>query len=109
MKHTPGPFEAFIISDYKPNTILETYLKKISILGPVKDNGGQTHLAEVSVHSLITEDESKANAYLFAAAPELLAAVERIKSKYIDDHSRSAWHEDYSDIQAVIDKARGER
>lgn len=81
MKYTTGPYEALIARQYKPKTLAETYLESVNIIGPVKDNGGQTFLAKIATHNM-TEEEAEATGHLFAAAPELLESLKELVTSH---------------------------
>ncbi len=53
------------------------------------------------------EDE-EANAHLIAAAPDLLAACEKCKEFILAKYGLVAWKQHFSDMEAVIKKAKGE-
>lgn len=106
-KHVLGPWEALIVSDYKPNSVLETYIKKIAIVGPVKENGGQSHIADVSLQ--FGENQSSANANLIAAAPDLLEALKSMYRIYSILAAATPTKDDSFMIEArkAIQKAEG--
>jgi hypothetical protein len=98
-KHTPGPWTLFQDQSVRHYAGIEAgKLSIVSIgypdeLNPIDDSG---------VHGN-TEDEALANAYLIAAAPDLLEALENLEN---DDNSipYHAWDM----VQSAIAKAKGE-
>ena len=100
-KHTPGPW--FVESSDKTPIYVSpvTRHEQIAICNVmVIDEDGDSDSGE-----WINGDQTKANAHLIAAAPELLAALEVIINDIvpIDPHN-SMWVEG----RAAIAKARGE-
>ena len=97
-KHTPGPWILFQDQSVRHYAGIEAgKLSIVSIgypdeLNPIDDSG---------VHGN-TEDEALANAYLIAAAPDLLEALENLEN---DDNSipSHAWDM----VQSAIAKAKG--
>lgn len=69
MKHTPGPWHRNIAPATKYNTIFA---------------GKNTHVARLAVDGL-SADEVEANCNLIAAAPDLLAALQRLVHPMADD------------------------
>ncbi len=96
-KHTPGPYEVGISTS---NIALFDVLAKVKgravRVGSVE---GNDH-AHNAAHPIASE-EAAANARLFVAAPDLLAALEQLvaDSECVDDHWDAA--------HAAIAKARG--
>jgi len=98
-KHTPGPWTLFQDQSVRHYAGIEAgKLSIVSIgypdeLNPIDDSG---------VHGR-TDEEALANAYLIAAAPDLLEALENLEN---DDNSipYHAWDM----VQSAIAKAKGE-
>ena len=106
-QHTPGPWE--VSNDHKPSPYI------------IRQDGRFTGFASVKFHDFLKNErarqEQEANARLIAAAPELLAALERlIKSSLavsdlrhndqpIDDEDWSSLYNDVMDARAAIAKA----
>ena len=95
-KHTRGPWEAFSLGNF------------IGVTGK-KSDIAYTRLKEITLDNARSIDEDEANAYLIAAAPELLEALQEILA--IDGHS-SLTREDSDKLdakaRAAIAKATGE-
>lgn len=101
-KHSPGPWSADVKIDKRfcPATGK-----------PVEDSRSawiSSTATGFSICTVMPWPELEANANLIAAAPEMLDALEKLRSEYIDNHFRAEWLENYSAIEAVINKARGE-
>ena len=95
-KHTPGPWVAKIRDTHIPNCVaayIETrgeYRGDVAMLQSCENIGG------------ITQDETRANAHLIAAAPDLLEALLEARA-YVPEHHGPAVHK----IRAAIAKAEG--
>ena len=93
-EHTPGPWEAFV-----KHGVICVHLEK----------DDSPHLTEViswqgfDSCDIKSHDERVANAYLFAAAPDLLAACEMALHAFEDN-----WAINWDDLRRAIDKAKGE-
>lgn len=99
-KHTPGPWQSFIWDDSKPDTITVGASRLCS------NNGGRTkdHLFDIDCSGPdYVKEEMKANAYLIAAAPEMLEALEKIESELLDVDMEIPEY-----LTLAIAKARGE-
>lgn len=101
-KHTPGPWVAcpgqttlvMRKKDWDDSQVHFGVMKdSMQILTSLKNGAAQ----------------AEADSHLIAAAPEMLEALEKFKSEFIENNSRAEWHESHSDIQRIIDKARGEK
>jgi hypothetical protein len=93
-KHTKGPWEARRLRDNWGQSYATSYIAHIDI-GPCM------------IWAPEGNEEQEANAHLIAAAPDMLAELERIVV-YLD---RVCFHEDSearARIVAVISKAKGE-
>ena len=101
MSHTPGPWKVAenlfgSTASYEVYTNIETKSGK----------GGYTRICQ------ITPRDQKANARLIAAAPELLAVLERVQSmfSYQFEGGLTGCMADLSiDVRAAIAKATGEQ
>ena len=94
-KHTPGPWTAYKSTSYLDET-------------PSWIVPGVAHCGDGEL--------SEANARLIAAAPDMLAALERVWEAYspqyvsamADDCERTALDDAFDTVRSVIAKARGE-
>lgn len=103
-KHTPAPWQAigtdpagggdWFWINAQPNPAMRGFTKNIGVI-----NGSQT------------DPEQQANAFLAAAAPELLEALETVmqwvKAWDVDFLFDDEWPADEAKINAAIAKARG--
>jgi hypothetical protein len=100
-KHTPGPWRVTKDDGPRPQFIVER----------IRDTGNpstsySTHIARTYSWGLPGCAESKANAQLISAAPDLLAALENLTAALISGQE----HIDdcFKDAKQAINKARGE-
>ncbi len=91
MKHTKGPWKV------ERHEFLEIWNQN-------------THIAIINeIHEGVQDGYmNQSNAQLIAAAPEMFEFIKKFKDEYIRNYSRTEWHENYSSIQFLIDKVRGE-
>lgn len=90
MKHTPGPWHAFPLSEYW-------------LIGEASPKPG------VHVGRAVTLPNAEANARLMAAAPELLATCEELfRDILISSAAENMDYGDYMRISGLIKKAKGE-
>jgi hypothetical protein len=105
-KHTPGPWFAVNNGVYwEVGTSPDKYSPKIGDVCSSKHRGKN----ECPVDGLLVE---KANAYIFAAAPELLEALEELRSAAIDldqdeEGSVNLLENAIRKARLAIEKARG--
>ena len=66
-KHSPGPLSAFVWDQNKPH---------ILTIGGYRRNEEQDHICSIDISG--AEEEMRANAVLFAAAPMMLAALKKM-------------------------------
>ena len=97
-KHTPGPWTLFQDQSVRHYAGIEAGKLSIVAIGypeliPAMDDSG--------VHGR-TEEEELANAYLIAAAPDLLEALENLEN----DDNRIPYHA-WDMVQSAIAKAKG--
>lgn len=96
-KHTPGPWAIFNGVDIYPDN---------------GDKRARHHIAEVSPEGYLTDDcditsdEHKANARLIAAAPDLLAAGEKMLAH--EQAGGDGWWKGFKMLKAAIAKATRE-
>lgn len=106
-KFPEGPYELHTIEEYKGSLLSwdQGEIKGVFVVGPEKENGGQTYFAQIS-HNNMTIEEALAMGRLFAAAPEMYETL------------KAAWHflqpmlghpkEIGVQIERVIAKAEGQ-
>lgn len=106
LRHTPGPWHAEHQCIFDEGPPLPTMIRSSHGNGTVVDiNGG---LVPDHLDDTISFDEIFANAYLIAAAPELLEALidaRRQLEQY--EMERTGEHYNNTDINAAIAKATG--
>ena len=90
-EHTPGPWQSF---------------NGGAVVGTVENSGGSTYVADIRHRA---NGESAANARLIAAAPDMLAALERIAAITGSTGGHKSMVEEFQFLaHAAIAKARGE-
>lgn len=103
MDHTQGPFEAVKRPD------VDVGIGHYDII--VRRGRSETHIASLSDGSYRNRLQLEANARLFAAAPDLLAACKRMidtQSKHPEAVSADEWRETWSKVLQAIYKATAE-
>ncbi|TGE04606.1 hypothetical protein [Hymenobacter fodinae] len=100
MNHTPGPWKTLAEECDKPyirvrGGRLGSRYKIANVITPVYDGSTQREA-----------DETRANARLIAAAPDLLEALKKVSTFWNEDNPNADCP--YDDVDAAIAKATGE-
>jgi len=95
-QHTPGPWERVSSADWDGAHVIDARVRIVAECHGCDIPGA---LGDVGV------DEAKANAYLIAAAPELLAALEGLLADPYLSHSIN--NDRMAPARAAIAKAKG--
>lgn len=104
MKHTPGPWE---VGEYGSTVVTAYTPDRGRVSGCGCDNNFVSDLNDGDYYIYESEEGQRANAYLIAAAPEMLEALEKVK-KYIErcmDVGYLAGTPEF--VEEAIKKARG--
>jgi hypothetical protein len=86
-EHTPGPWEAKVLSDAPERDMAFIFAKGARIVGSVRlDEGNRLVPERMRIHS----DEALANATLIAAAPDLYGAAKGLIEILLKDDKMAA-------------------
>lgn len=103
-QHTPGPWK---VSHNAAKQMGGWKTNPYSIVVPVK-GVSRTTVANIPDRQTISEEQKRANAFLIAAAPDLLEALETLVN--MAESFPSEMHKDHPDVvdaRAAINKATG--
>jgi hypothetical protein len=98
--HTPGPWQVIYSRTGYPYQICATDETLRKMPGRIYD---VTRWAAIGLPS---SEEGLANARLMAAAPQMLAALERVYAAYASSHSTGQRASCWSDVRSAINAAR---